>query len=144
MVKNQIENLTVGPSFGHNLCFRHSNGPCKPILIIYIPRTFQWYKGIFNPMNLDLWSWFLKIWKSIGTPTPKVGAHLRVWGFIPSHSPTLPRAWNVTLGLPFWPAPLQALALVASPKLRLQQFIFPLNLQTTSQFTIFILPSLHI
>jgi len=26
--------------------------------------------------------------ESIGTPTPKVGAHLRVWGFVPSHSPT--------------------------------------------------------
>jgi hypothetical protein len=32
---------------------------------------------------------FLKIQESMGTPTPKVGVHLGVWGFIPSHSPTL-------------------------------------------------------
>jgi hypothetical protein len=33
----------------------------------------------FDPCNRPL-----KIWKSIGTITPKVGAHLGVWGFIPS------------------------------------------------------------
>jgi hypothetical protein len=38
----------------------------------------------FDPCNCSL-----KIWESIGTPTPKVGAHLGVWGFILSHSPTL-------------------------------------------------------
>jgi hypothetical protein len=38
----------------------------------------------FNPYNYSL-----KIWESIMTPTPKVGAHLGVWGFIPSHFPTL-------------------------------------------------------
>jgi hypothetical protein len=36
-----------------------------------------------------------------------------------SHFLTLPRAWNVTPGLHFWLAPLQALVLVASQKLRL-------------------------
>ncbi len=28
--------------------------------------------------------------------TPKVGAHLGVWRFIPSRSPTFSKAWNVT------------------------------------------------
>jgi hypothetical protein len=39
VVGNQIGNLTPNPSFGHNLCFRFSNGSCKPILDIYVPRT---------------------------------------------------------------------------------------------------------
>ncbi len=64
-------------------------------------------------------------------PTPKVKAHLGMWGFIPSHSHALPRTQNVTPMLHFSPAPLQALALVTSPKLRLQhhkcQIIFELN-----------------
>jgi len=41
----------------------------------------------FNPYN-----YFLEIQEFIGTPSPKMGAHLGVWRFIPSHSPTLSRA----------------------------------------------------
>jgi len=48
---NQITNLTPGLSFSHNLCFKNSNGSCEPILDIYIPRSFQCYKEIFNPMS---------------------------------------------------------------------------------------------
>jgi hypothetical protein len=80
MVKSQIDNLTSGLSLGHNLCFKYSNGSCELILDIYVPRAFQWYKGLFNPMSFDPWNHPLKIWKSIGTPTPKAGAHLGVWG----------------------------------------------------------------
>jgi hypothetical protein len=120
MVGSQIANLTPGPSFGHNLCLKCPNGSCEPILDIYVPRAFQWYKEIFNPLDFDPWNHSLKIWKSIGTPTPKVRAPLGVWRFIPSHSPTLPRTWDVTLGLPSWLAPLQAFALVTNPKLGLQ------------------------
>jgi hypothetical protein len=120
VVGSQIVNLTPDLSFGHNLCLKCPNGSCEPILDSYIPRSFQWYKKLFNPMGFDLCNRSLKIWESIGTPTPKVGTHLGVWGFIPSHSHTLPGAWNVTLGLPSWPAPLQALALIASPRLRLR------------------------
>jgi hypothetical protein len=36
MVGSQIDNLTSGPSFGHNLYFEYSNGMCEPILDIYI------------------------------------------------------------------------------------------------------------
>jgi hypothetical protein len=32
MVRNQTANWTFGPSFGHNLCFKSSNGRCEPIL----------------------------------------------------------------------------------------------------------------
>jgi hypothetical protein len=37
-------------------------------------------------MNFDPCNCLLKIWESIGTPIPKMGVHLGVWGFIPSHS----------------------------------------------------------
>ncbi len=105
-------------SFGHNLCFRYPNGSCDPILNIYVQRSFQWYKKIFNPISIDPWNCFIKIRKSIKIPTPKVGVHLGVWRFIPSHFPRLLRAWDVTPRLPFWLTPLQAFALVTNPSLR--------------------------
>jgi hypothetical protein len=119
VVGSQIGNLTPDPFFGHNLCFKYSNGSWNPILDIYVSRAFQEYKGIFNPMIFDPWNCSLKIWESIATLTLKVSAHLGVCGFIPSHSLTLLWAWNVILELHFWPAPLQTLALVTSPRLKL-------------------------
>ncbi len=41
MVESQIGNLTFSPSFGHNLCFKYSNGSCNPILDTYVLRNFQ-------------------------------------------------------------------------------------------------------
>jgi hypothetical protein len=41
-------------------------------------------------MSFDPYNHPLKIWESIKIPTPKVRVHLGVWGFIPSHFPTLP------------------------------------------------------
>jgi len=69
----------------------------------------------FNPCNC-----LLKIRESIEILTPKVGAHLRMCGFIPSHFPTFLGAWNVTPKLHSWVTPLQALALVMSPRLGLR------------------------
>jgi hypothetical protein len=93
-------------SLGHNLCFNYPNGSCKTILKIYVPIAFKWYKGLFNPMGFDPWNGSLKIQKFVGTPTPKMGAHLGVWKFIPSQSPTFPHSrehemWllSFTLGL---------------------------------------------
>jgi hypothetical protein len=123
VVESQIANLTFGPSFSHNLCLKCLYGSCKPILNIYIPRAFQWYRELFNQMGFGPCNLSLKVWKSTKIPTPKVGALLGVWGFIPSHSPTFSGAWDVTLGLPFWHAPLQALVLVISPRLGLQHHI---------------------
>jgi hypothetical protein len=128
MVGNQIGNLTPDFSFSHNLCFKYLNGSCKLILDIYVLRSFQWYTKLFNLMSLDTWNRPLKIWKSIGTPTRKVGTHLGMWGLIFSHFPTLSGALNVTPGLYSWLAPLQALLLVASLRLRLQQISFRTNL----------------
>jgi hypothetical protein len=36
MVGNQIDTLTRGLYFGHNLCCKYSNGSCEFILNIYI------------------------------------------------------------------------------------------------------------
>jgi len=51
VVGSQIANLTIGLSFGHNLCFRCPNGSCKPILSIYVLIAFQWYKELCNPLG---------------------------------------------------------------------------------------------
>jgi len=75
----------------------------RAISNIYVPRTFQWYKKHLNLMSFDPCNHLLKIRESIGTPTPKVGIHLGVWGFIPSHFLALPGAWNVTPRLTFGP-----------------------------------------
>jgi hypothetical protein len=127
VVGSQISNLTLGLSFDHNLCFKCPNGSCEPILDIYVPRAFQWCKELCNLMGFDPYNHSLKIWKSIEIPTPKVGAHMGMWKFIPSHSPTFLRAWDVTIMLPFCPSPLQTLALVTSPRLGLQHALW-LNL----------------
>jgi hypothetical protein len=72
-------------------------------------------------MNFDLCDCPIKIWKSIGTSTPKVRAPLAMCEFIFSHFPTLLGAWNVTPKLHSWPALSQALSLVTNPRLGLQQ-----------------------
>jgi hypothetical protein len=50
---------------------------------IYVSRAFHWYKEHFNPISFDPWNCLLKIQESIGTPTPKLGVHLGVWGLFP-------------------------------------------------------------
>jgi hypothetical protein len=105
VVKSQIGDLTPDPSFGHNLCFRCPNGSCEPISDIYIRRASQW----FNNSSIH---WVLipaiTLWR-FGIPIPKVGTPLGVWGFIPSHSLTFPRTWDVTPGLHLGPPPCKPL-----------------------------------
>jgi len=125
MVKSQIGSLIFDPSFGHNLCIKYTNGSCEPISNIYVPRVFQPYKKLFNPLSFDPYNHPLKIQEFIETPTPKVGAHLEMCRFMPSHSLTLLRRWNVTLELHSWLTLSQALILVASPRLRLRQSRWP-------------------
>jgi hypothetical protein len=78
-------NSTLDPSFGHNLCFRCPNEQCEPILDIYASRAFHWYKKRHNPLSFDPCDCSLKFRQSTGTPSPKVGVALGVWGFTPSH-----------------------------------------------------------
>jgi hypothetical protein len=82
-------NSTPDPSFGHNLCFRCPNEQCEPILDIYASRAFHWYKERYNPLRFDPCNRSLKFQESTGTPSPKVGVALGVWGFTPSYSLTL-------------------------------------------------------
>jgi hypothetical protein len=95
----------------------------ESILDIFVPKSFQWYNELFNPMGFDPYNRSLKIRESIGNLIPKVGVHLRVWGFIPSHSPTFLRARDVTLKLPSWLAPLQTLTLVTNLRIGLWQWL---------------------
>jgi hypothetical protein len=88
MVGNQTGSLTPDLSFDHNLCFRCPNEKWEPILDIYVPRSFQWYKERHKPLIFDPWNHSLKFQKSTGTPSPKVGITLGVWGFTPSYSLT--------------------------------------------------------
>jgi hypothetical protein len=71
-------------------------------------------------MSFDPYNYPLKIWESIGTPTPKVGIHLGVWGFIPSHSFAFTGVWKCDSWVHSWPAPLWTVALVVNRKLRLR------------------------
>ncbi len=83
MVGSQTANLTLGLSFGHNLCFKCPNGSYEPILDIYVSISFQWYKELFEPMGFDTCNQVLKIQKSSWNSTPTIRIHLGVWGLIP-------------------------------------------------------------
>ncbi len=61
VVESQTANLTLRPSFGHNLCFKCPNGSCESILDIYVSIYFQWYKELFNAMGFDPCDYALKI-----------------------------------------------------------------------------------
>ncbi len=135
MVRSQTVNLTLDPSFGHNLCFICPNGSCEPILNIYFPKYFQWYKEILKPLSFDPCSRPLNIlestvpkwelsWECEGS-FPHTFLHSRehaVWllGFLLAHN----------LASPF--------ALVASPRLGLQQIFLEFY------FYIVIYPQLHV
>jgi hypothetical protein len=101
VVRSQTTNLIPIPSFGHNMCFKCPNGSCKPILDIYVPRAFQWYNGsLLENVKLHSFTVFYT-----------------------------PRSMRCDSWAPSWPTPLQALALVASPRLGLRQWIFLLEHQ---------------
>jgi len=120
VIKSQIDNLTPGLSFGHNLCFKCPNGSCEPILNIYVPRAFQWYKKIFNPMGCDPLQSFSKYSKIHHDSNSQHGSSL---GNVRVHSLT----FSYTSGsmkcdshAPSWFATLQASALVSNPRLGLR------------------------
>jgi len=119
VVRSQTGSLTPDPSFGHNLCLRCLNEQCEPILNIYVPRSFQWYKERHNPLSFGLCNRSLKFWKSTGTPSPKVGVVLGVWRFTLSYSLALsytPGSVWCDFGASSCLAPFQALCLGREPK----------------------------
>ncbi len=120
VVESQIVNLTLGPSFGHNLYFRCPNWWCEIILNIYVSIDFQWYKKPFNPLGFDPCNFSLNIWESTRTPNQRGSS----FGNVRAYSLTLswlPGACGMTPRLPSWPTTLQSLTLVASPRLGLWQ-----------------------
>jgi hypothetical protein len=119
MVGSQTANLTLDFSFGHNLCFRCLDGWCEPILNFYAPRDFQWYKECLKPLKFDPCNCPLKIGKSTGTPTPQSETP---WGCEGSFPHTLSHSHEYVCDSRFssWPATLQTLALVVSPRLGLR------------------------
>ncbi len=64
MVESRIANLTIGPSFAHNLCYKCPNGPCEPIFDICTFIAFQWYKTYLNARCFDPCNRTLKFWES--------------------------------------------------------------------------------
>jgi len=128
LVGSQTGSSTLGLSFGHNLCFGCLNEQCEPILDIYAPRAFQWYKKRHKPLRLDPSNWSLKFWEFVGTPSPKVGVALGVWRLTPSHSPTLPGVPNVTPGLPLGPHPCNPFCLGRELKVRVATIHAPPHL----------------
>jgi len=120
VVGSQIGNSTPGPSFSHNLCFRCSNEPSEPILDVYAPRAFQWYKERHEPLSFDPCSRSLKFWESTGTPSPKWELPWECEGSLlhtPSHFLTFPGVCDVTSGLPLALTP--GLPLALTPELPL-------------------------
>jgi hypothetical protein len=99
--------------------FQMSKWAMWAILNIYVSIVFQWYKELFKVMGFDPCNRTLKIREAIGTPTPNMGVHLGVWGFIPSHF-ALPGTCDVTPKSFTSPVTFNPLALVASLGLRLQ------------------------
>ncbi len=89
VIRSQIDSLTPGPSFGHNLCFKCPNEKCEPILEIYVSKKFQWYKERHKPLSFDPWNCFLNFQESIETLSPKVRVALGMWGFTHSYLLTL-------------------------------------------------------
>ncbi len=81
--------------------------------------------GVLTP-GIALW----KFGSHFGTPTSNMGGHLGVWRFIPSHSLHSREHVKWLPSLPLGPQPCNPLALVASPRLGLQQREVP-NIKKT-------------
>jgi hypothetical protein len=112
VVENQIANLTPDLSFGHNLCFRCRNGSCEPIIDMYDSISLEWYKELFEPMGFDPWNHFLKIPKSMGTPTPIFPKWEFTWECEGSFYHTLLHSWERKMWLsdfPLGPQPCKPL-----------------------------------
>jgi hypothetical protein len=120
LVGSQIGSLTPSLSFGHNLCFKCPNEQCEPILDIYIPRDFQWYKELHKPLSFDPSNCSLKFWKSTGTLSLKVGVALGVW-----FPHTFLHSWEYVMWLSGFLLACNlatSFALVANPRLGLRHF----------------------
>jgi hypothetical protein len=118
MVGSQFASLTPNLSFGHNLCYKCSNGRCEPIWDIYALITFQWYKELLKSMSFDSCNRALKTQESIRDSNSQPGSSLRS---VRVHALTLFALLGVcdVIFRSFsWPAPLQPLCFGREPKVR--------------------------
>ncbi len=69
VVGGQIANLTPGPAFDHNLCWRCPNGSREAIFDIYTSRPFQQSKEHLKERCFDLCNRALKLQESQRTPS---------------------------------------------------------------------------
>jgi len=121
MVRSQIVNLTPSPSFGHNLCFRYPNERCEPILDMYVPRAFQWYKKHLKPLGLthEIALWRFRNPSGLHLPSGSCLGSVRVHSLTPSYTPGNMRCDSSASS---WPATLQPLCLGREPKARVGTF----------------------
>jgi hypothetical protein len=91
MFGSQIDTSIIGLYLGHNLCYKYSSESCEFILDIYVSRDFQWYEELFYLSFLDPSNHPLNIRKTLEIQISKMGAHLGMCGFIPSHFFALPK-----------------------------------------------------
>jgi len=68
VVGSQTANLTLNPSFCHNLCCKCPNGSCKTIFDIYTSIAFQWHEERLKARCFDPCNRTLKFWESRRTP----------------------------------------------------------------------------
>ncbi len=126
MVGNQTANLIFGPSFGHNLCFKCPNGSCEPILDIWVPKAFEWYKEFFNLMSFDPYHCSLNIQKSIWDSNSQNVSSL---GSVKVHSLTLfctPRSMRCDSRASFLARTLANPCLGHKPKARVATLSWPM------------------
>jgi len=76
MVESQIVNLTLSPSFCHNLCCKCPNGSWKAIFDIYTLIAFQWHEKCLKARCFDPYNWTLKFQES---QRPPKSPFLGVW-----------------------------------------------------------------
>jgi hypothetical protein len=69
-------------------------------------------------MNFDPYDRLLKIWESIGTPTPKVRIHLGVWASFP------------LIFLNFWEYEMWLMGLIFEPKAKIM--IITINIKNSN------------
>jgi hypothetical protein len=108
VVGSQTGNLTLGPSFAHNLGCRCPNDQCKAIFGIYASRPFQWHQEHPNARCFGPCCRALNIRESRRTPNPNF---FQVLGFPPHlakvgvrHIPWRERPTSAFMGASsFWP-----------------------------------------
>jgi hypothetical protein len=121
-------------SFGHNLCFRCSNGWCEPILDIYASITFS------NEIKNFLEWWILTPAIVLWRFRNHFGTHESSIKRVRVHSLTLfalSGTCDVTHGSPYWPTTFQPLALVVSPRLGLRHLDSHFNLSRMRKILIY-------